>query len=53
MLKSFWHTGFVVRDIESSVAFYTDVMGLELTARRESPESSSRRWWGSRMPTSR
>ena len=35
MLKSFWHTGFVVRDIESSVAFYTDVMGLELTARRE------------------
>ena len=35
MLKSFWHTGFVVRDIESSVAFYTEVMGLELTARRE------------------
>ena len=30
MLKSFYHTGFVVRDIESSIVFYTDVMGLKL-----------------------
>ena len=35
MLKSFYHTGFVVRDIESSVAFYTDVMGLNLLYRME------------------
>jgi len=35
MLKSFFHTGFVVRDLETSVAFYRDVMGLELKARAE------------------
>ncbi len=29
MLKGFHHTGFVVRDLERSVAFYTEVMGLE------------------------
>ncbi|MCE2404193.1 MAG: VOC family protein [Dehalococcoidia bacterium] len=28
MLKSFFHTGFVVKDLETSVAFYRDVMGL-------------------------
>ena len=33
MLKSFFHTGFVVRDLERSVAFYTEVMGLELAYR--------------------
>ncbi len=30
MLKSFYHTGFVVRDLERSVKFYSEVMGLEL-----------------------
>ena len=30
MLKGFYHTGFVVRDIESSIKFYTDLMGLTL-----------------------
>jgi catechol 2,3-dioxygenase-like lactoylglutathione lyase family enzyme len=35
MLKSFYHTGFVVRDIEESVAFYTQVMGLKLLFRTE------------------
>ena len=30
MLKSFFHTGFVVRDLDTSLAFYTDVLGLEL-----------------------
>ncbi len=35
MLKGFHHTGFVVRDIEKSVAFYTEVMGLEATMRLE------------------
>ena len=35
MLKSFHHTGFVVRDLDTSVAFYTDVMGLEVATRME------------------
>ena len=35
MLKSFFHTGFVVRDLETSVAFYTEVMGLRLLFRTE------------------
>ena len=30
------HTGLHVRDIERSIAFYRDVIGLELLARRES-----------------
>jgi len=29
MLKGLHHTGFVVRDLDRSVAFYTEVMGLE------------------------
>ncbi len=29
MLKGLHHTGFVVRDLERSVTFYTEVMGLE------------------------
>ena len=35
MLKSMFHTGFVVRDIEKTIAFYTDVMGLKLVGRTE------------------
>ncbi len=35
MLKSFFHTGFVVRDLDTSLAFYTEVMGLKLLFRRE------------------
>jgi len=35
MLKSFFHTGFVVKDLESSVAFYTDVLGMRIAARVE------------------
>jgi catechol 2,3-dioxygenase-like lactoylglutathione lyase family enzyme len=35
MLKSFFHTGFVVRDLEKSVAFYTGVMGLKHEFTRE------------------
>ena len=39
MLKSFYHTGFVVRDLEASVNFYTEVMGLEVVRlmEREGP----------------
>ena len=36
MLRSFHHTGFVVRDIDSSVSFYNEVMGLKLLFQRES-----------------
>ena len=35
MIKSFFHTGFVVRDLEKAVAFYTDVLGMRLAARME------------------
>ena len=35
MLKSFFHTGFIVADLEAAVAFYTDVLGLNLTLRTE------------------
>ena len=35
MLVSSAHTGFVVRDIEKSIGFYRDVLGLELTGRGE------------------
>lgn len=35
MLKSFFHTGFIVADLEAAVAFYTEVMGLNLALRTE------------------
>jgi catechol 2,3-dioxygenase-like lactoylglutathione lyase family enzyme len=35
MLTSFFHTGFVVSDLEAAIDFYTDVMGLTLTGRTE------------------
>ncbi len=35
MLKSMFHTGFVVRDIEKTIDFYTGVLGLKLTGRTE------------------
>ena len=35
MLKSFYHTGFVVEDLEKSVAFYADVLGMRITNRLE------------------
>ena len=35
MLTSFFHTGFVVRDLEAAISFYTEVMGLTLTGRTE------------------
>ena len=35
MLGSMFHTGFVVRDVESSIGFYTEVMGLKLQRRGE------------------
>ena len=35
MLKSMFHTGFVVRDIDRTIDFYTNVMGLKLVGRTE------------------
>ena len=35
MLKSFYHTGFVVEDLEKSVAFYADVLGMRIATRME------------------
>ncbi len=35
MLKSMFHTGFVVKDIEKTIDFYTNVMGLKLVGRTE------------------
>jgi catechol 2,3-dioxygenase-like lactoylglutathione lyase family enzyme len=35
MLKSMFHTGFVVRDIDKTIDFYTTVMGLNLVGRTE------------------
>ena len=33
MLKSFYHTGFIVKDLEKSVAFYTEVLGMNVARR--------------------
>ena len=35
MLKSFFHTGFVVKDIEKSVQFYSKVLGMRIAGRME------------------
>ena len=35
MLKSFYHTGFVVEDLERSVAFYSEVLGMRVATRIE------------------
>jgi|TARA_B110000263_G_C15033739_1_gene385274 lactoylglutathione lyase len=35
MLKSFFHTGFVVKDIEASVKFYSEVFGMRIAGRSE------------------
>ena len=35
MLKSFFHTGFVVKDLEKSIHFHADVLGMRKGARLE------------------
>ena len=35
MLTSFFHTGFIVKDLEAAIDFYSDVLGLTLTMRTE------------------
>jgi catechol 2,3-dioxygenase-like lactoylglutathione lyase family enzyme len=35
MLKSFFHTGFVVRDLDQTIDFYTNALGLRVAGRME------------------
>ena len=35
LIKSMNHTGFVVKDLDKSITFYRDIMGLELTSTYE------------------
>jgi len=35
VLKSFFHSGFVVRNIDNSIEFYTNVLGFQLETRTE------------------
>ena len=35
MLKSFYHTGFVVKDLDASARFYSDVLGMQIGERFE------------------
>ncbi|MDA1188773.1 MAG: VOC family protein [Chloroflexi bacterium] len=35
MIKSYWHTGFVVRDIDRAIAFYRDGLGLHLIGTKD------------------
>ena len=35
MITGMNHTGFVVKDLERSVEFYSEVVGLQVVARRE------------------
>ena len=41
MLKSFFHSGFIVRDIETAIDFYTNVLGFQLETRTERHGGSS------------
>ena len=36
MVKDFYHTGFVVADLDKSMAYYRDTMGLQLLRHGES-----------------
>ena len=35
MILSMNHTGFVVKNLEESIKFYKDILGLKVTIRRE------------------
>ncbi|MBM3944056.1 MAG: VOC family protein [SAR202 cluster bacterium] len=35
MIKNYWHTGFVVRDIKKAIAFYRDGLGMHLIATKD------------------
>ncbi len=46
MLLATWHFSFTVADIERSVAFYRDVLGLELVHRQEQANAYTRKFVG-------
>jgi lactoylglutathione lyase len=46
MLRAFSHFSFVVRDIERSVAWYRDVLGLRLVVRQRQENAYTRRFVG-------
>ena len=46
MLVQVWHFSFTVSDIEQSVLFYRDVLGLELVHRQEQANEYTRRFVG-------
>ncbi|MFQ6027259.1 MAG: VOC family protein [Dehalococcoidia bacterium] len=35
MMRAFFHTGFVVQDLDQAIEFYTNVMGLKVAGRME------------------
>ncbi len=46
MLVGTWHFSFTVSDIERSIAFYRDVLGMELVHRQEQANAYTRRLVG-------
>lgn len=45
-VRDVWHTSFTVSDLDSSVRFYTELLGLELRARQEQDNEYTRRLVG-------
>ncbi len=43
-ITGFWHAGITVSDLDASIAFYCDVLGLELLRRATSSSVAERVW---------
>src|SRR5512144_2528969 len=46
MIRAVWHFSFTVADIDRSVDFYRDVLGLELMHRQEQSNAYTRKFVG-------
>jgi catechol 2,3-dioxygenase-like lactoylglutathione lyase family enzyme len=46
MIVDAWHFSFTVADIEQSIAFYRDILGLELVHRQEQANAYTRKFVG-------
>jgi catechol 2,3-dioxygenase-like lactoylglutathione lyase family enzyme len=46
MIINTWHFSFTVADIEQSIAFYRDILGLELVHRQEQSNAYTRKFVG-------
>jgi catechol 2,3-dioxygenase-like lactoylglutathione lyase family enzyme len=46
MVEGIWHVSFTVRDLERSVSFYGDLLGLEVIHRQEQANEYTRRLTG-------